>query len=499
MAALNGERSDELIRLLAGWQQRRVVVVGDLVLDRYVYGDADRLSADSPVPVLSINGEQFRPGGAANVCFDLRALGCQAVCAGVVGDDEAGARLKAMLRDAGCATGGLITVPRRPTTVRHHFVGLAQHRHPQKIFRADEESTQPLPSAVGKRLVSKVRTLLRTGTVLCLEDVDLGVLDQRVCRSVIELARRQHAPVLIDPAAIDDYSKYRGATAIVPNRTEAARASGVDADGDPQVLARIGRKLARDHGIDLVLLTLGADGMLLLDHRKPARVLATQARAVYDVSGAGEMVLAMLAAARANEASWPAAAELANVAAGLAVEKFGAQPVDLDEVLLLLLGQRHEQLGKVRTLDQLVMELGAHRRQGKKIAFTNGCFDILHAGHVTYLRQAAKLGDLLVVAINGDDSIRRIKGPDRPVNRAADRLKILGELESIDYLIVFDRDTPIHLLKAIKPDVLVKGGDYTRSGVVGGDLVEQQGGQVALISEVKGKSTTNLIRRITRR
>ena len=302
---------------------------------------------------------------------------------------------------------------------------------------------------------------------------------------------------LIDPAAGEDYRKYRGATCIPPNRVEAALATGRDdEDADEASLIGLGRKLIRDLALNTLVLTLDKQGLLMMRKGAKPRFVPTRAREVYDVTGAGDTVLAMLAGALANDAGWERAAELANVAAGLEVERFGAVPVDLDEILLDVLESNHGAHGKLRTLDELIPELAAHKRQGKTIAFTNGCFDILHAGHVSYLRAAACQGDLLVVALNSDKSIRKLKGKGRPVNHEADRVMVLSALESVDYVVVFSQDTPKTLLRKIKPDVLVKGDEYAHDQVVGHEIVESYGGKIALVPMVKGRSTTNIIRKI---
>jgi D-beta-D-heptose 7-phosphate kinase/D-beta-D-heptose 1-phosphate adenosyltransferase len=302
--------------------------------------------------------------------------------------------------------------------------------------------------------------------------------------------------VFVDPAAITDYSKYRHATVITPNRTEASLATGISAaKGDRDTLDTMARRLVDELSLEAAVLTLDKQGALLLESGSQPVLVPTVARQVYDVTGAGDMVLAMLAAARANGADWSVAVELANTAAGLEVERFGVVPIELDEVLLSLLRQKHEQLGKVRTLDQLLPELAAYRKQGQKVAFTNGCFDILHAGHVSLLRRSRQQADLLVVGLNSDDSIRRLKGPTRPVNAETDRLMVLSELQSVDYIVLFEEDTPLKLLETIRPDVLVKGADYARSQVVGGDMVESFGGRVVLLDLVEGRSTTNIIRK----
>ncbi len=493
--ATNG--SDDLIRLVDGWGSSRVMVVGDFMLDRYVYGQADRLSPDAPVPVLASRNEESKLGGAANVCLALRALRCHVACLGIVGRDDNAAVLRKMLRQAGCDTSGLLVAPDRPTTVKHNFVGLAQHRHPQKMFRVDDELCTPPPAQISRQLLARARKLLANADLLCMEDHDKGVLADEMCQKLIALARQRKIPVVVDPAAIEDYGRYRGATCMTPNRFEAALACGRRAAVDDEAAwPGLCRQLLRKLKLNTVVMTLDRHGMMLTRQRQQPQKISVQAKSVYDVTGAGDVVVATIAAAMANGADWKQAVQLANTAAGLEVQHFGVVPIDIDEIVLALLKQRHQELGKLRSLDQLRVELSAHRKEGKTVVFTNGCFDILHAGHISFLRQAAGQGDLLIVAVNSDASIGRIKGKGRPVNRQADRLMVLSELESIDYLIMFDQNTPISLIRAIKPDVLVKGRDYKRSEVVGGDCVERNGGKVVLVDLVKNKSTTNIIRRI---
>lgn len=488
--------SDDLIRFLDRWRPRKIVVAGDFMLDHYIYGNADRLSPDAPVPVLCVVRQEHKPGGAANVCLDLRAMRCEVTCVGVVGTDPTGAQLREGLRAAGCSVAAILGVRGRPTTVKQNYVGLAQHRHPQKMFRVDTEECSVITSDIARRLLSRAKTALRGADALYLEDYNKGALSREVCRSLIGLARRLKVPVFVDPAAITDYSKYAGATCITPNRTEAALATGQALTGDRAALERTARSLVQSLHLESIVLTLDKQGALLLERGGKPVMVPTVARQVYDVTGAGDMVLAMLGAARANGADWHTAVKLANTAAGLEVEKFGVVPIELDEVLLSLLHQQHEELGKLRTLDALLPEAAAYRKQGRRIVFTNGCFDILHAGHVSYLREARRQGDLLVVGLNSDSSIRRIKGAGRPVNHEADRVMVLSELASVDYIVLFNEDTPLKLIAALKPDVLVKGADYQRSEVVGGDLVERHGGQVVLVKLVAGRSTTNIIRKI---
>ncbi|MCX5662393.1 MAG: D-glycero-beta-D-manno-heptose 1-phosphate adenylyltransferase [Planctomycetota bacterium] len=488
----------DLIRFVDHWKTRRIVVAGDFMLDRYVYGNAERLSPDAPVPVLAVERQEDKPGGAANVCLALRALRCSVACLGVVGQDETGTLLRKILRQNRCDVSGILALDDRPTTVKQSLVGLAQHRHPQKMFRVDTEVRRALDADALAALLKQAARLLKGADVLCLEDYNKGVLGPETCQALIALAKRMKVPVLVDPAAIADYGKYKGATCITPNRTEAGLATRINANkGDEPSLQAMARKLLDELGLESVVLTLDKQGALLQERGGKPVMVPTVARQVYDVTGAGDMVLAMLAAARANGADWPTAVDLANTAAGLEVERFGVVSIPLEEVLVSLLEKQHADLGKRRDLDQLVTEIAAYRSQGRRIVFTNGCFDILHAGHVSFLRQARQQGDLLVVGLNSDASIRKLKGAGRPVNHEADRVMVLGELQSVDYICVFSEDTPIKLIRAVRPDVLVKGSDYTRDKVVGGDWVEKHGGKVVLADLVAGRSTTNIIRKIS--
>lgn len=488
-----------LLALLARWRPFTALVVGDFMLDQHVYGDAERLSPDAPVPVLRVTRTEAQPGGAANVCLDIDALGGTARAFGVTGADTEGDLLRGALADAGVDASGLIADPARPTTVKRSLVGLAQHRHPQKMFRLDLESREPLSDALLAELLARFDRALVDADVVCIEDYNKGVCCARLCKGVIDRARAAGKPVLVDPALIEDYAKYRGATAVTPNRTEAELATGLaagDAPGSAEQVA-LAERLLRDLDLESVVLTLDRHGALLLDRDAGgATHVPTVARQVYDVTGAGDMVLASLAAARANGASWPDAVRFANAAAGLEVEVFGVQPIPLERIHHALLLQARKLLGKTRTADEARIELGAHRREGRKIVFTNGCFDIVHAGHIALLRKAASYGDVLVVGLNDDDSVRRLKGPERPIHDQADRAEILGELESVDIVVLFGEDTPLRLIETLRPDVLVKGADYAGRTVVGADLVRSWGGRVELAPLLEGRSTTAAVAKV---
>jgi D-beta-D-heptose 7-phosphate kinase/D-beta-D-heptose 1-phosphate adenosyltransferase len=485
-----------LIELVERMPRSRVVLVGDLMLDRYLYGNAERLSPEAPVPVLHYQREELRLGGAGGVAAMLAALGADVRLVGAVGADDAGRQVRRHLRECGVSVDSVIEVEGRPTVSKVRLVGLAQHRHPQQMMRIDYEDHAPLPPELAGRICDLAVRELASADLLCIEDYNKGVVSPDfVCSPVIAAARSREIPVLIDPANLPDYSRYAGATALKLNRIEAARASGLPMD-NPEQYDAAATLLLDKLKLEAVVITLDKSGAYLGGRDGERRWLKTRARQVYDVTGAGDMVLAMLAMARAAGAAWAEAVALANVAGGLEVEKFGSVPVTREEIIQELLTEAHEHLGKERTLEQLVPELARHRAMGKRIVFTNGCFDLMHLGHAKYFQFAKKQGDLLVVGVNTDASICRLKGPKRPVTREDDRVGLLEEMQSIDYLVRFGEETPMKLIEQLRPDVLVKGADYRKDQVVGWDFVESYGGRVALAPLVDGKSTTAVIQKI---
>jgi D-beta-D-heptose 7-phosphate kinase / D-beta-D-heptose 1-phosphate adenosyltransferase len=484
-----------LIQLVDRLPQARVLLVGDLMIDRYVYGHAERLSPDAPVPVLHYQREDARLGGAGRVAADASTLGAKVRVVSILGSDETGRQIRRLLEECGCDLAGLVETPGRPSTSKVRLVGLAQHRHAQTMIRLDYEDASPIDDATADRVAAAFERGLAECDVVCLEDYNKGLLTETLCRRLIELARRAGKPVFVDPAPLEDYSKYAGASAITPNRVEASKATRLacDAEADYQPVAE---RLLQSLQLDCAVLTLDKSGAYLASREGQRLWLKTRERKVYDVAGAGDMVLAMLAAARAVGASWEEAVALGNIAGGLEVEKFGSVPITRDEIIADILAEARQQMGKQRTLEALLPELTRHRASGKKVVFTNGCFDLIHLGHVSYFRFAKAQGDLLVVGVNTDSSIRRLKGNKRPIINEHDRMSVLEELESIDYVVTFDEDTPMRLIEAIRPDVLVKGADYTKDKVVGADFVEQCGGSVALAPLVDGRSTSAVIQRI---
>lgn len=489
---------DSVLSHLSSWREFRAIVVGDLMLDEYQYGDAERLSADAPVPVLHVRRTERRAGGAGNLCLNLRAMRGEVVALGVVGDDEAGGVLLEELSRAGVEVGGVAVDGSRPTTVKRNLVGLAQQRHPQKMFRVDFESRDPISGEIESSMLAWFSREVRSADVVCIEDYGKGVCTPGLLGEVIRMSRGAGVEVLVDPAMREDASRYRGASAITPNRNEAQRATGLASDehGSSEVNGRLSGALLESLELEAVVLTLDRHGALVHERGGEATRVPTVAREVYDVTGAGDMMLAGLAAGRANGMTWLDATRFANAAAGLEVEIFGVEAIPLERIHQHLLDLHARERGKVRSRADLLVEVRARRARGERIVLTNGCFDVLHAGHVRLVQEASRMGDFLIVAVNDDASVRRLKGASRPVNSQDDRARVLASLEGVGAVTVFEEDTPIPLLEAIRPDVLVKGGDYSRTGVVGREVVEAYGGRVEIVPAVEGLSTTRTIERM---
>ncbi|MFO8014943.1 MAG: D-glycero-beta-D-manno-heptose 1-phosphate adenylyltransferase [Phycisphaerae bacterium] len=492
----------ELIKMVEGLGRPRILVVGDLILDRYVFGDAERISPEAPIQVLRVDYEETRLGGAGAVVNNLRTLGADVEVFGVVGTDPDGEHVLAELGRIGAGTDEVLRSPDRPTTRKTRFVGRAQHRIPQQVLRVDWEQPDDLSDADQSAVVTAFERSLTghpPGAVL-LSDYGKGVLTAGLTARLIEAAAAAEpaVPVIVDPLKSADYGKYRGATVLTPNRDEAQTASGVPLAGDDaSALERAAAGLVGDVDLDALVITLDKAGAYLRRRGEAAGALVpTRPRHVYDNAGAGDMVVAVMALALAGGTDFREAVQLANVAGGLEVEKFGVQPVTREEMVLDLLGEARRSGDKVRSTDGLLADLSRHRARGETVVFTNGCFDILHAGHIEYLAFASRQGDVLVVGLNSDRSVRSIKGPERPVCPQDQRARVLSAIEAIDYIVLFDEDTPQRLIEAVRPDVLVKGEDWRDKGVVGREFVESHGGRVVLAPLVEGLSTTDLVSRI---
>jgi D-beta-D-heptose 7-phosphate kinase/D-beta-D-heptose 1-phosphate adenosyltransferase len=473
----------------------RVLCLGDVMLDRYIYGSVERISPEAPIPVLKVTREVAMLGGAGNVLRNLAALGVECDFLAVVGDDAAGDEIADLIGiESGQGT-KLVVEPGRQTTIKERFVAASQ-----QLLRSDRESASVVSADAADILLKAAEAIMRDGPgVLVLSDYGKGLLTPAVTAAAIAAARKTGWRVVVDPKG-RDYGVYRGADIVTPNRRELAEASGLPTGSDDEVVAA-GRAVMDAAGLGAILATRSEQGMTLVNSAGGASPAALHfpaaAREVFDVSGAGDTVVAVLAASLAAGVDLPQAARLANVAAGIVVGKLGTAVARPAEILHALhAAEFHAAEDKILDREGLVEQAGRWRAKGLRVGFTNGCFDLLHPGHVSLMAQARRACDRLVVGLNSDDSVRRLKGADRPVQSQAARAAVLASLADVAAVVIFDEDTPLALLEALRPDVLVKGADYTLDNVVGADLVQSYGGRVVLAELAEGHSTTGTIKRL---
>jgi len=471
-----------------------VLVVGDVMLDRFLYGAVERISPEGPIPILRLERELAMLGGAGNVVRNLTALGARPSFVAVVGDDQAGLEVQRLVAEATGGGGHLLLDRGRRSTIKERYIAGGQ-----QLLRVDRETAPNLSEALAEAAVSAALALMDEARVLVLSDYGKGLLGPATLERLIAGARARGLAVVVDPKG-RDFARYRGATLVTPNRRELAEASGLPTASDAAVVAAA-RHLMAEAGIEAVLATRSEEGMTLVEPDGPGAPRATHlpalAREVFDVSGAGDTVVATMAAALAAGLPRVTAAELANAAAGIVVGKVGTAVASPSEILHAL--HAREVLSgetKVFSLDALLSEIGRWRRLGQRVGFTNGCFDLLHPGHISLLNQARKTCDRLVVGLNSDSSVRRLKGEGRPVQSEGARATVLASLACVDAVVLFTEDTPEQLIRQLRPDVLVKGADYTIQQVVGADLVQAWGGKVVLADLMPGQSTSNTIRRL---
>ena len=464
------------------FQQARVLVVGDVMLDRYWHGKATRISPEAPVPVVRVGNQEDRPGGAGNVALNIAALGAAASLVGIVGADEAGTELRSRLEGAGVYC-DFATCQEAPTITKLRVI--SQH---QQLLRVDFE--QDFTSNAVASFQCQALALLEQTQVLVLSDYSKGALQQT--QSLIQAAKKLGVPVVVDPKG-NDFSKYRGATVITPNLSEFESIVGHCASEEE--LASKGLQLLKDLDLQALLITRGENGMTLLRPDLPELHMPTRAQEVFDVTGAGDTVVAVLAAALAAGSTLDISTALANFAAGLAVGKLGTAAISGPELRRAI--AREEGTGRgVMSAEQLALAVLDARAHGEKVVFTNGCFDIIHAGHVGYLAEARNLGQRLIVAINDDASVKRLKGSGRPINPVERRMTVLAGLEAVDWVVSFPEDTPEALLEMLKPDIVVKGGDYSVDEVVGGEYVLSYGGQVKVLAFLDNCSTSAIVAKL---
>ncbi|MCH6577918.1 MAG: D-glycero-beta-D-manno-heptose-7-phosphate kinase [Proteobacteria bacterium] len=469
----------------------RVLCVGDVMLDRFAYGEVERISPEAPIPVFRHRHEATMAGGAGNVLRNLSTLGVAARIVAVIGDDGAGAELRALIEAEPGAQAELFAAKGRETTIKTRYIAGSQ-----QLLRADRETTTDIEPAIAEKIVATVAAALAETDAIVLSDYGKGVLTREVTARIIEAARQAGKPVVVDPKG-PDMSHYRGASVVTPNRRELAEASGLAVSDDAEIIIAA-EKLIAGCGFEAVLVTRAKDGMTLVT-AAGAEHLEAMKREVFDVSGAGDTVVATLAAAIGAGVALVDAAGIANAAAGVVVGKVGTAVVEKSELIDALHGRDRSSAGsKLASFEAALERIARWRRKGLRIGFTNGCFDILHPGHVSLFDQARGACDRLVVGLNSDASVARLKGAGRPLQAEAARAAVLGSVASIDLVVVFADDTPMKLIEAIRPDVLVKGGDYTIEEVVGAEFVQSYGAKVLLAEIAPGHGTTQTIARMVK-
>lgn len=470
------------------WQSKNVLIIGDVMLDRYIWGDVERISPEAPVPVVRVAHQTEQPGGAGNVAMNIAKLGAKAKLFGMCGDDAEAASLSACLEQEGIDL-ELVRTPERPTTSKLRIVA-----GKQQILRVDTEKTSEYSADTYAALMTKLERSMASADAIVLSDYAKGVLTEELCQAAIRLARQRNIPVLVDPKQ-RSFERYRGATTICPNLSELSLATGLPVKDTDAVLSA-GQRIVEDLGLECLTATLSEKGIALL-RRDSSFIAPAVARQVFDVSGAGDAVIATIALALAGGLQMETAIQLANVAGGIAVSKIGTMPVTRDELLLQLMPEielKAEE--KVLSLEALQARVSAWRSAGERVVFTNGCFDLLHVGHITLLEDARREGDRLVVAINTDASVSTLKGPTRPIVGERERARMLAALSAVDAVVTFGEQTPIMVIEAIRPDVIVKGGDYDEDSIVGAREVRTWGGKVKIVPTVEGFSTTKLVEKM---
>ena len=482
------ELSSILNLLEGGFGHLKILVVGDLMLDRYIFGDVDRISPEAPVPVLRHVRRYERAGGAANVAMNLAGLGCKAYLAGFWGDDSEKTELAAILETAGVDTLGVVTGS-LPTISKTRIVGRVQ-----QLLRLDIESQDDRPLVEDDRLMERATELTAKMSAVILSDYAKGTLTAGLCEAIIRAARVAGLAVFVDPKTAD-FSKYSGATTICPNLSELAAATGV-APHKTEELLDVARAQLSQHHLSFLTVTMSERGITVLEpsgtYHSPAR-----AREVFDVSGAGDTVIATLAAGVAGGLRVRTAVDLANLAAGIVVAKVGTVPIAQHELITALTPSSGVFAGdKILDPDRVKLRVAEWRAAGETIVFTNGCFDLLHVGHITLLEACRRFGSKLILGLNSDASVQRLKGPTRPVVTEHERARVMAALAAVDAVVLFDEDTPMELIHALKPAVLVKGGDYTVETVVGHEEVLASGGRVEIVPIVEGFSTTNILKKL---
>ncbi len=480
----------EVKALFAKLTSPRALVLGDLMLDRYAWCEVNRISPEAPIPVLDVTHEESFVGGASNVAVKIVELGGSATISGVVGDDPEGSRLIELLGKAGVQTCCVKKTAVRPTTLKTRYLSKSQ-----QVIRVDREKRDPIDESLRSQLFDCLRECVVKADVLVVSDYNKGVLTREMLSSIIAEANKAGVPVVVDPKG-SDYTRYKGADLLTPNVKEAMTAAGIKEPESDDSLRRCAEKIFEQTGARYLVITRSAQGMTLYENGGAERTFPARRRDVYDVTGAGDAVAAMFAVSLGSGLNPFEAAPLSVVVAGLTVAQLGVGHVTRDDLRAALYGGIINSSDKIVSRSQLAQRVQELHLAGKKVVFTNGCFDIMHIGHIRLLERAREFGDALIVAVNTDASVSRLKGPNRPIVDEVARAAVLASLSSVDFVTLFDEDTPLELIRAVLPDVLVKGGDYSPATVVGADVVTAAGGRVEIVPLVEGFSTTDIVRKI---
>jgi len=467
----------------------RILVVGDLILDEYIWGSVHRISPEAPVPILETKSENLALGGAANVANNLVALGCEVCLAGAIGQDERGDKLLTLIEDKNISSKGIFRFVHRPTTSKIRVVA-----HNQQVLRIDKEDNRPITEETENKIIKFINTTLPDMDIVICSDYRKGILTEKVFSAIIHRAKNSKKRVIVDPKS-SNFQLYKGATIITPNQFEVEKAVPIKIQ-DKIDLDRAAEYLLNLTHAESLLITRGKDGMTLYPNKEKPIDIPTQAKEVFDVTGAGDTVVSVLAMALAAGFNYPDSAWLSNMAASIVVGKVGTAIVTLNEINEYLQEEMLRTSQSVLKLEELNKIVSLAKSTGKTVVFTNGCFDLIHGGHIEFLQKAREKGDLLVVGLNSDKSVRAIKGDGRPIKTEKERANIISALKYVDYITIFDETTPEEVIREVRPDILVKGDDYGIDEVVGREIVEGYGARVELIPIVKGLSTTNIVTKI---
>jgi D-beta-D-heptose 7-phosphate kinase/D-beta-D-heptose 1-phosphate adenosyltransferase len=481
----------DTLSVISNFKKQRIIVIGDIMLDRFITGIVSRISPEAPVPVLKAKDERVSIGGAGNVAINLISLGASVKIFGILGNDDNGNKLSELLKQTDIDSNDLITDPERITTTKTRII-----TRNQQIVRIDYEQNNPISDITRKKMarsyLSSMDKFKPDGIII--SDYAKGLITKELCKEIMKLPKVKNIFVAVDPKG-KDFTKYKGASVITPNQTEAEEVCGFNIV-DEATLKKAMKKLIKITGIDNIIITRGKEGISYCVKGGNTKTVRSNAREIFDVTGAGDTVISVLTLSFLSSKSWQDSVRIANAAAGMAVERVGTVSVTQRDLLDAFGNNRNLKPQKIVSRKSLFELLSHLRKEKKKITFTNGCFDLFHKGHLHLLNEAKNFGDVLIVGVNDDDSVKRIKGEERPYTPALDRAEMIAELECVNFVVVFPEDSPLELIKMIKPDILIKGSDYEHEKVIGSEFVESYGGKVKFIEQLKGISTSTLLSKI---